>query len=412
MRNCATNSAFPRALDCGSIARGMPDSTLLTDLLPGVSRSFYLTLRVLPAGIRPQIGIAYLLARATDTIADTTLVPVERRLAALQTFQAQIRGATQQSLKLDEFLPADIAPPSGAATDRASIKTAQTAAAERRLLQRIDEAFQRLDSFSSDDQQRIRQVLAIITSGQELDLTRFAGCSSERIVALRTDADLDDYTYRVAGCVGEFWTRTCRAHLFPRADLNDEFLLSAGVRFGKGLQLVNVLRDLPADLRQGRCYLPAQTLQQADLDPATLLDPANQARLRPVLRQYRELAAAHLAAGWAYTRHLPWRYVRVRLACAWPLLIGIQTLAKLENASSPISPSPVKVTRRELQGILTRSLIFYPVPWAWDRLFPAAKPNQRKHFEPAGPSPGSSAGAMADPKMGRNEGKQSGKILL
>ena len=57
---------------------------MLTALLRDVSRSFYLTLRVLPAAIRPQIGLAYLLARTTDTIADTELVPVEGRLAALE----------------------------------------------------------------------------------------------------------------------------------------------------------------------------------------------------------------------------------------------------------------------------------------------------------------------------------------
>ena len=61
---------------------------------------------------------------------------------------------------------------------------------------------------------------------------------------------MDDYTYRVAGCVGEFWTRLCRAHLFPRAVVDDAMLLRDGIRFGKGLQLVNILRDIPADLRR------------------------------------------------------------------------------------------------------------------------------------------------------------------
>ena len=47
---------------------------MLTSLLKEVSRSFYLTMRVLPSAIRPQIGLAYLLARTTDTIADTEIV--------------------------------------------------------------------------------------------------------------------------------------------------------------------------------------------------------------------------------------------------------------------------------------------------------------------------------------------------
>ena len=53
-------------------------------LLREVSRSFYLTMRALPAVVRPQIGLAYLLARTTDTIADTGLVSTGSRLDALQ----------------------------------------------------------------------------------------------------------------------------------------------------------------------------------------------------------------------------------------------------------------------------------------------------------------------------------------
>ena len=54
------------------------------ELLREVSRSFYLSLRVLPAEVRPQISLAYLLARASDTVADTGIVARERRLELLR----------------------------------------------------------------------------------------------------------------------------------------------------------------------------------------------------------------------------------------------------------------------------------------------------------------------------------------
>src|SRR5881296_3781968 len=76
---------------------------LLTGLLRDVSRSFYLTLRVLPSKIRPQVGLAYLLARATDTIADTELVPLERRLQALQTLRNRIAGTRSMPLDFSEL---------------------------------------------------------------------------------------------------------------------------------------------------------------------------------------------------------------------------------------------------------------------------------------------------------------------
>jgi farnesyl-diphosphate farnesyltransferase len=72
-------------------------SELLSSLLKDVSRSFYLTMRILPARIRPQIGTAYLLARTTDTIADTGVISIESRLAALQRLRENILGRSTAS---------------------------------------------------------------------------------------------------------------------------------------------------------------------------------------------------------------------------------------------------------------------------------------------------------------------------
>src|SRR5262249_37401680 len=148
----------------------------------------------------------------------------------------------------------------------------QGSAAERVLLENCEQALGLLRSLSSSDLERLRDVLAIIISGQELDLRRFAAGSIDHIVALSTDEDLQDYTYRVAGCVGEFWTKMCRTHLFPRAHLDESDLIAKAIDFGKGLQLVNILRDLPSDLRKGRCYLPEEALSKVQLAPPDLLE--------------------------------------------------------------------------------------------------------------------------------------------
>jgi len=316
-------------------------------LLKDVSRSFYLTLRVLPGRIRPQIGLAYLLARTTDTIADTGLVPVEQRLATLAALRERILGLHDRPLDLGE------------------LARRQGSPAESRLLEQSEASLALLGALATADRQLVRQVLETITSGQELDLRRFAGASAQRIVCLRTDAELDDYTYRVAGCVGEFWTGICRAHLFAEAPLDDSFLLANGVRFGKGLQLVNILRDLPSDLRQGRCYLPAEGLASCGLGPADLLQPANEPRLRPLYDALLGRAQAHLQAGWDYTNTLPRRSVRVRLACAWPILIGLETI-RLLRCGNVLDPSRrLKVSRRQVKRLLWRSVLYYPFSAAW-----------------------------------------------
>ncbi len=326
---------------------------LFTDLLRQTSRSFYLTLRVLPGAIRPQISLAYLLARTADTIADTELVPIEQRLDALKRLRERIQGTSTAPLNLG------------------ALAQQQGSSAEKLLLEKAEDSLALLQTLSSADQPLLRTVLNTITGGQELDLRRFGGAPAEKMVALETAAQLDDYTYRVAGCVGEFWTKMCRAHLFPQRRLNEAQLLADGTRFGKGLQLVNILRDLPADLKKGRCYLPTDRLEKAGLIPEVLLSPANEAKFRPLFDDYLDRAEAHLAAGWDYTNTLPWGCVRVRLACAWPILIGVRTIGKLRAASVLDLQRGIKVSRGEVRGILLRSTLFYPFPQLWHKLYSA-----------------------------------------
>ena len=323
----------------------------LNDLLKATSRSFYLTLRVLPAAVRPQIGLAYLLARTTDTIADTELVPLEQRLDALKRLRERILG------------------PSTAPLNFGGLAQHQGSPAEKLLLEKTEDSLALLQTLSPADQQLVRAVLNTITGGQELDLRRFAGASADKIVALETAAQLDDYTYRVAGCVGEFWTKICRAHLFPKPWMDDAQLLADGIRFGKGLQLINILRDLPADLKKGRCYLPSEKLEQAGLRPSVLLSPANESKFRPLFHEYLDRAESHLAAGWAYTNTLPSGQFRVRLACAWPILIGMKTIERMRAGNVLDLQRRIKVSRAEVRGILLRSILAYPLPKLWRKLF-------------------------------------------
>jgi len=306
---------------------------------------------LLPQPVRPQIGLAYLLARATDTIADTEVVPLDQRLAALDQLRNRILGARDEPVDFSQFASNQALP------------------AERQLLVRIEEAISILASFPCFDRCCIREVVETITSGQELDLHRFQSANAEWIVPLATEAELDDYTYRVAGCVGGFWTRVCRSHLFPKAPLDIPAYLENAVRFGKGLQLVNILRDIPADLARGRCYLPADGLRTVGLDPSDLANPAAMSRFQSVYHRHLEHAAAHLTAGWHYTCSTPRTQTRVRLACALPLLIGIETLSLLarENVLDPTRR--IKVSRRRVRTLLTKALFLHPFPRRWEALF-------------------------------------------
>jgi farnesyl-diphosphate farnesyltransferase len=326
----------------------------LNELLRPTSRSFYLTLRVLPRRIRPQIGLAYLLARTTDTIADTALIAVSHRLEALRQFRTALHAAKSGPLNFGPLAQQQASP------------------AERELLLQTEASLAALEELTAADQRLVREVLDTIISGQELDLQRFGGATSLQIVALQNDADLDDYTYRVAGCVGKFWTQLCRAHipdlLSSQAASPEPEFEKNGIRFGKGLQLVNILRDLAADLNQGRCYLPKDVLQAAGFQPTDLLSAANENHFRPVYDRYLKLAIDHLAAGWDYTNQIHRKHVRLRLACAWPILIGLETLQRLRSARVLDPAQRVKISRAEVRNLMLRTLLRYPFRSAWQRL--------------------------------------------
>jgi farnesyl-diphosphate farnesyltransferase len=79
-------------------------------------------------------------------------------------------------------------------------------------------------------------------------------------------------------------------------------------------------------------------------------------RLRPLYDRYLDLALAHLAAGWEYTMAVPRTLPRLRLACAWPILIGLKTVAKLRNNPDILHPDRrIKISRNEVYGIMLRT---------------------------------------------------------
>jgi len=341
-----------------------PPSVDAPDLLKQVSRSFYLTLAVLPRSMKRPVGLAYLLARAADAISDTTIVGIPRRHQAL----LELRGCIDEAC---QGRPTTL-PELGDLAEARETTVGEGTPAERKLLKSINELLDDLQKMDREDRLRIGKLLDTITHGQETDLLLFTGSPGE-VSAFGSDEDLDRYTYEVAGCVGEFWTEMCRAHVFRTAPLDYTSLLADAVRFGKGLQLVNILRDLPKDLRRGRCYIPSDQLTRLTLRPEDLLDPAVMNRFRVLYEDYLRRAEAYLKDGWRYTAALPFRCVRIRLACAWPLLIGVRTLGLLRLENVLDERSRIKISRPEMQRLMLRSVVLYPFRSAWDRLFTAVQ---------------------------------------
>lgn len=310
---------------------GSNASSVTGSVLRAVSRSFYVSIRLLPARLREPIALAYLLARSTDTVADTATIGRELRIETLEKLAGLISGKSSGA---------------GAGELVAKFAPLQTNAAERKLLENLPQYLEWLEKVDADDRDDIREVLGKITRGQMLDLQRFD--DPKQVQALTRPADLDEYTYLVAGCVGEFWTRLCFRHIRKFASMSEAKMLALGKQYGMALQLINILRDAGSDLRAGRCYFPEEELSAIRMDPGHI--PREAARFQPIYRKWIDKSKRGLEAGLQYTKAI--RNRRVRAATALPALIGVRTLALLESAGPTALNRSLKVPRQEVRGMI------------------------------------------------------------
>lgn len=288
----------------------------MRELLKAVSRTFYLSMAWLPRQMRWGVSLGYLLARATDSVADTSSADTAERIRVLVAMGQAIAGdadATQLQ-NLSQSLSETMA-------------EAQANPAERLLLLRFGDCLRALADMATEEAVLIRKVLSTIIEGQLWDLTFF-----ENNNGVSTDEETKLYTYRVAGCVGEFWTElgyaTMGAHYSDPAPERQELMRRAGVRFGCGLQLINILRDRQEDAARGRRYLVS--------DPDKWLDRAER----------------YMNDGLDYASRL--RTFRLRFATMLPALIGLRTLVLIRRYSD--APR-VKIPRRAVYLCMARAAL-------------------------------------------------------
>ena len=297
----------------GFMKRGID---LTGELLKAVSRSFYLTIYWLPAEMRPGVALGYLLARATDSVADTSTSESSLREFVLHGMDRSIEGtaSSEETQKLLSLLSGEMA-------------DAQPSESERTLLRSFGDCLEALGAFPAEQQACVRKVLHTIIEGQLWDITYFRNRSR-----VESDEDTVLYTYRVAGCVGEFWTELGYATMgecFCAPSMRED-MTQAGIRYGRGLQLINILRDEQEDAARGRFYLCSER------------------------GKWLNRAEYYMNDGLDYCRRL--RSKRLRFASMLPALIGKKTIALLRRARP--EDGLVKIPRRAVYASMLKALWF------------------------------------------------------
>lgn len=300
----------------------------LNTLLKHTSRSLYLSAKMLPPSVRPAFGLAYLLCRYADTIADTSVLPPDQRIYWIQQFPQIVQ--TQDTAKQDELV-------------RALTGTSANPY-ETQLISHLDDCLQALNHISPQQKNFINGVVQAVCEGMKIDLMKFPHEKNAPIHAFMLDTDLTHYCRLMGGKPGHFWSQLI-FHSQPVVEMKSTFY-GWGEQIGDALQIVNILRDLPKDLQQGRCYFPQTDLERYGLKTTDLLKTENSSKFNAIKNKWITWGKQNLTVGVSYYAAIPKKAWRVRAAVAWPMLWTADTFIKLHKAPDLLdSKKRVKISR-------------------------------------------------------------------
>jgi len=320
-------------------------------ILPEVSRTFALGIRVLPGTLGRAVLVAYLICRIADTVED-----------------APAMSPAAKAMRFDALL-ASLDRPDGAGEFVALAADVTGEAAHVTLVRHADLVVARYAALPA----RTRQIVARWVREMVLGMRKFVSLYPAGL-RIRTLDEFREYCYYVAGTVGHMLTDLWREHSAAVGPALYARLHERSREFGEALQTVNILKDIAHDAEvENAIYLPEALLRERGGSHATLLAPEHAAASRATVDRLVTLAAADLDAARDYLLLLPRRALSIRLFCLLPVLFAHATLRELTRSSAMLRPGGVvKIPRREVRALLGAAVVVAGsnagVRWLIDRV--------------------------------------------
>ena len=304
----------------------------LRDLLRSASRTFAIGIEQLPGVLCDAATVAYLLLRVSDYLEDNEDLPAENKVRLLNTWAEILKG----NVRSEELT--------------SQIQNVDTSNPDAVVAQHAGDILTRLATLP----QEVQEIITHHVLHSTLGMARWV----ERGPQVNDETDLDDYMFEVAGRVGYLLT-----HLFAwySAAIRNrkDILLPLAREFGLALQTVNVIRGLRKDYERGWVSVPRKFLAQVNLTAHELFQPEYRAEAIQVLDMLADKAERHLRAALTCVKTLPpWQH-RIRLACIFPLMLAIRTLA-ISRRNVQVFENEAKISRAEVKQIVANSTL-----WGW-----------------------------------------------
>jgi farnesyl-diphosphate farnesyltransferase len=270
-------------------------------ILNSVSRTFALTIPLLPPSIEKVVGNTYLLCRIVDTIEDAAELSAQTK----QALSALFLDAVLEKVSVENFVKSCLE----------ALKNYSNPD-ELDLIANTPTVLRILHTCSSDDQQAVSRCVSIMSEGMSF----FHGKQNQ--AGLQDLAEFEKYCYVVAGVVGELLTTifSNHSHAFKKELVGHENL---AIAFGQALQMTNILKDSPEDRARGVSWKPINMSQ------AELLKIAHQ-KLQDSLK---------------YILLIPKQEQGMRRFCFLAFGLAVMTLTKIANRTEFNSKDEVKLSK-------------------------------------------------------------------
>lgn len=307
-------------------------------VLPRVSRTFALNIRLLRGDLGEAVRCAYLFCRIADTLEDSPRVEPRQRRAWLEEYRSLFPVAPEA--------------PARAAAWAARFQQLDAADDDVALCGNAAHVFTAFAVLPAALRQPVEDCVREMAAGMSEFAARRAGSPDGRL-RLETVDDLERYCHYVAGTVG---IMLCRLFAATSPRLDPERLRRmrglAG-RFGLAMQLTNIAKDVADDARRGAFFVPRVLTARHRLRPDDLVDPAYRDDARAVLRDLVGHAVEALDAAVAFTLLIPRRETRLRLFCLWPLFLALRTLRRVQEDDRVLVPGArVRMSRAAVRHCL------------------------------------------------------------
>jgi farnesyl-diphosphate farnesyltransferase len=275
-------------------------------ILGSVSRTFALTIPLLPPPVEIVVGNTYLLCRIVDTIEDAAnLTPAMKQQLSKLFLDAVLEKSSVQS-----FVEPCLEALKGYGNQD-----------ELDLISNTPTVLKILHTCSSQDQAAVSKCVSIMSEG----MSSFHSKQTES--GLKDLKEFEQYCYVVAGVVGELLT-TVFSHHSAQFAKHFSGQNSLAIDFGQALQMTNILKDSPEDRARGVSWKPAGFSQ------AALLQIAYQ-KLESALR---------------YILLIPKKDVGIREFCFLAFGLSVMTLSKIAQREEFQEKDDVKLSRKTVMA--------------------------------------------------------------